>query len=824
MKNSNNMMINNTTSSSNNVDIDSSPSPSSSSSNHQHQSQQRIRMNHNHHHNSNNTSNNNGHSSSTQRIRFQLPIQSNSNESNVNVVFSGDHNNDGILVQNHRMTMSSNMNQHQQQQPQPQPHQRIRIRTPHPSSSNSSSNRMNRNGRPSIVINGVPVEPTMVQPSRNTNSNINNVVYQSNENVQISRNNHDGSTLSIPIQMNGTVRVGNNMNHNDIRFVHRSNSNPNGNSSINVHTSATYGAANNTGPTRTSTNENNNDGQPNQNQNQNSPFDRNDGNEIDENAILASLSNTQQQVEDERSILNNTMTNSTTTNHIDTNRNENNDSSFNPTNTTAHATTTASTTTTARPHTNPNSTTSQQSTTTQHQSHPLRRVMFHIPPPQPLPQINISLNELKEQSFLPTPQQLQEQHEQQQQQQQKGRNSSHVSSSFPSEFECTICCEIMTQPITCGSCDGRFCQLCLYKTSSSHQQKQTNDNHDIIPCPYCRKPNTISNYKHDSNLLHKIRNYTICKPCINQSFGCNVVCNPISIGLHEQTCLFKPYKCKYHVYGCTFQGTKQDLKHHYEYGMTYYKDLNSSVGGDDEQHQPSQRKRKQCVRSRSRSSSNENDDFIEPCFYIKLESLFHQQRIQNLQFQHLQPLLQNRFYHERSILMNTTQQIVTTQMKTVHNLIDVFECAYTCTCQPIHFIWRSLIWKSFWNCVNTRAVVDNILVLVGLIGWVVRVGSMGIGLCWDLIGRWDERMTSASSMGSSMIFRSNSTSDGGGNGVGGYKMCHEDGQCYEIVDIDTDDDLVVPIIMLCLCTVLLCIMFLWSFVSDCLPLLGLMCF
>ena len=111
---------------------------------------------------------------------------------------------------------------------------------------------------------------------------------------------------------------------------------------------------------------------------------------------------------------------------------------------------------------------------------------------------------------------------------------------------------------------------------------------------------------------------------------------------------------------------------------------------------------------------------VTGCLYSKLDPFIKEQRIQSIQFKHLYNIIQTKFIQERALLIGTTNQIMTLQCKNLFSIIDIVECVYLCVCHPIHFVYKGMLYKPFWNCPSTRCVVNNYLMLLPSTLWVVK--------------------------------------------------------------------------------------------------------
>ena len=337
-----------------------------------------------------------------------------------------------------------------------------------------------------------------------------------------------------------------------------------------------------------------------------------------------------------------------------------------------------------------------------------------IPSPQPLPQIQIKPNSLKDKQILPP-------HLSSEDPRDEIKNNNVIDQnlvpSFPSEFECPICYEVISKPTFCGSCDARYCKSCILKNiHSSLSFPIEGSNLKLLldkdhKCPICRNIILNKTLDVDPILQSKIYDYEKYKPCLYAKYGCKVLCKTINCRLHEQTCYYQVYKCKYSVYGCTFQHRKWNLDLHYQ-GGGYIKN-NSSGNGD------------------------KSKKWIEGCYYSKLHPIIQGQHTQSIYNKHFHAMLQSKFVSERVTLMASLKQLLSFDIKALNNNLDMWHCIYLSTCHTKLFIWKSLIWQQFWNCDMTRCIVFNYISLVPSITWLVKTGLFGVKLGWEWIGRID---------------------------------------------------------------------------------------
>ncbi|CAB9499528.1 TRAF-type zinc finger [Seminavis robusta] len=137
-------------------------------------------------------------------------------------------------------------------------------------------------------------------------------------------------------------------------------------------------------------------------------------------------------------------------------------------------------------------------------------------------------------------------------------------------FKCSICYDIMNDPVGCGKCAARFCFACLRRVTElaliQQQQQQLQQglppgtNNNPPRCPVCRSeiadPEDI---EHDANLRGRIEQLPPI-PCRYQ--GCPEMIRIHHIGNHENVCPHVKVQCRYQSFGCQWTGKRGDLSAH----------------------------------------------------------------------------------------------------------------------------------------------------------------------------------------------------------------------------------------------------------------------
>ncbi len=112
----------------------------------------------------------------------------------------------------------------------------------------------------------------------------------------------------------------------------------------------------------------------------------------------------------------------------------------------------------------------------------------------------------------------------------------------PEDNICSICTNILTEPVLIECCGKLFCQECL----SKWLQKQKS-------CPHCR--DTELKYIKDRRMKRIIDSSKIY--CLNRSKGCGKISTVGECSTHLETCLFVEVPC---TNNCGARMTRKELQ------------------------------------------------------------------------------------------------------------------------------------------------------------------------------------------------------------------------------------------------------------------------
>ncbi len=117
----------------------------------------------------------------------------------------------------------------------------------------------------------------------------------------------------------------------------------------------------------------------------------------------------------------------------------------------------------------------------------------------------------------------------------------------PEDHQCTICTNILTDPVLTGCCGQHFCEACLYTWLDTESREY---------CPHCR--NEDMEYIQS---LHMKRNVNKLKIyCPNQSKGCEHITTLGECEKHLETkCVFEDVSC---TLKCGERMPRQELGNH----------------------------------------------------------------------------------------------------------------------------------------------------------------------------------------------------------------------------------------------------------------------
>jgi hypothetical protein len=176
------------------------------------------------------------------------------------------------------------------------------------------------------------------------------------------------------------------------------------------------------------------------------------------------------------------------------------------------------------------------------------RIMIHRPPQQqPLdPRLLVPVSELQPQ-VLP---EAEQQHH-------------HMPDDEHLErFKCAICYDFLDQPVSCGTCSGRFCQTCLQQVLQP--QLPTHSNVQVTAkCPTCRA--SFSTGIPDPTLVSDMAAFSVpCRYAGCTSYdGQQTMIRLSMFKLHEADfCAAVRVACRYAAYGCEWKGYRSGVEEH----------------------------------------------------------------------------------------------------------------------------------------------------------------------------------------------------------------------------------------------------------------------
>lgn len=139
------------------------------------------------------------------------------------------------------------------------------------------------------------------------------------------------------------------------------------------------------------------------------------------------------------------------------------------------------------------------------------------------------------------------------------------------QFKCSICFELMKEPVGCGKCAGRFCRVCLetalkVKNGDSSESHVDNEgvSNTIQKCPTCRVEFDQNQIQIDEVLQQKLLN--LCEtigPVGCRFCGCyESIPSLLEVSCHESVCQHVRVACRFAPYGCNWKGPRLDLVEH----------------------------------------------------------------------------------------------------------------------------------------------------------------------------------------------------------------------------------------------------------------------
>ncbi|KAL6052243.1 putative E3 ubiquitin ligase complex SCF subunit sconB [Balamuthia mandrillaris] len=144
---------------------------------------------------------------------------------------------------------------------------------------------------------------------------------------------------------------------------------------------------------------------------------------------------------------------------------------------------------------------------------------------------------------------------------------------------CPICHDVFVSPVITAECGHSFCRKCIYQALTPHYRnfssvEQTGSEEEepqqhTGECPLCRA--TVHKSRvHANHALAGLLSELLVR-CRNEERGCAAVVAVSDKQAHEAVCEFAAEECPYWTLGCSWNGTKQSLKHHLQHDCPFDK-------------------------------------------------------------------------------------------------------------------------------------------------------------------------------------------------------------------------------------------------------------
>jgi hypothetical protein len=240
-------------------------------------------------------------------------------------------------------------------------------------------------------------------------------------------------------------------------------------------------------------------------------------------------------------------------------------------------------------------------------------------------------------------------------------------------FKCTLCCEYMKEPVSCGAkCASRFCHSCLFRVATEaapHKPK----------CPTCRVQFT-SIIKDEPLKREMYDGPTV--PCRynNIGEGCPEQLKLPLVTDHEKDCPYAKMKCRYATFGCPWTGTRGQLPAH------------------------------------------ETED----CHLARVRTLVDQIRHLKLDHSNRLDIVQQQAMGSMRMMNVHRQNLQRDQLKSTVNVFDLVQYCHVITCSTPHFLFTKDKWLSLFRSNEGRAAVINFLVLLPTMILCATTASLGL--------------------------------------------------------------------------------------------------
>ena len=131
----------------------------------------------------------------------------------------------------------------------------------------------------------------------------------------------------------------------------------------------------------------------------------------------------------------------------------------------------------------------------------------------------------------------------------QGYNSDRFVSAVGIEYQCTICLNVLKDPVQCRENEHHFCKSCITRYIQRYSRT----------CPECRDELNVETLAKPSRYVVNVLSNLRIK-CDYADRGCREVVSLEGLETHVKECNFSPVECP--LDGCTMIIDKQDKKHH----------------------------------------------------------------------------------------------------------------------------------------------------------------------------------------------------------------------------------------------------------------------
>ena len=130
----------------------------------------------------------------------------------------------------------------------------------------------------------------------------------------------------------------------------------------------------------------------------------------------------------------------------------------------------------------------------------------------------------------------------------QGYDEERFASTVDRDFICSICCNVLKDPVLCPRNHHCFCRGCITKHLENYQR-----------CPTCDDELTVETLAEPQRTIKRMLNESKIH-CVYIDRGCQEIVQLQHLEQHEATCGFTPAVCKNQ--GCGATVNQRDLIHH----------------------------------------------------------------------------------------------------------------------------------------------------------------------------------------------------------------------------------------------------------------------